>query len=411
MESCVELASEFETESSVATDLSARIVRFYRGWHTYEKANGGPSIIDFDLSSLVGEETFQSRRQIAWSLAQLRDELTGSSWEETFLRARLNGSVAYLDALRKREMAFPEYVRQTLGTDPESIAEPELAEMRLRIESLLAPYDLHLQHSDLARYKKLFSLEDPEAIRQGIIGDQDQWLLRVREAGIPVPSKLPLTVKFANVDEYWSNWIDGSYRDGITLAINLHKRKQYTKDAPLFLCLHEICGHAVQMSIWQNRIAEGQLSQACGLTNVHSPEMFVVEGLGQTVPDLLSDDVTFSNDFKLGRALSYYNLSILHNAHLKLYEGVPVEEVFEYACDNLPFADPTSLKSELRDRRTSPLFRTYLLSYVQGERTIKGLIRDFSVPAKRELFNKMYRFPMTPQQLMATASDIASKYR
>ncbi len=126
------------------------------------------------------------------------------------------------------------------------------------------------------------------------------------------------------------------------------------------------------MSIWRESIARGQLNQACGLTTGHSPEMVLAEGLGQTVPDLLGAEAQSPPEFALTRALQYYRLLVLHNAHLMIYDGEPIERILEYATDLLPFSEPTTIEAEIRDRARDPLFRTYQLSYATGERLIRN---------------------------------------
>jgi hypothetical protein len=259
---------------------------------------------------------------------------------------------------------------------------------------------------DRARFETELIIGDREAIKKGIIDQKGLWLKRLSEAGIPVPRQIPLTVQFAETDAYWSNWINGSLEKGITLAINLHARKKYDRGRPLVLCLHEICGHAVQMSIWTELIARGEMNPACGLTTVHSPEMFASEGLGQTVPDLLGDHWTFPSEFHLSRALSYHSLLVLHNAHLMIYDGVPMEQILDYAQDHLPLTEPEILESEIRDRGNSPLFRSYQLSYGIGERTIRNLIDGMSIAQKRNFFRELYTRPLTPTQLREVSDSV-----
>ncbi len=386
------------------------MVLAYRGWDAYERAHSGPSIVDFDLSSLSGSASFSSRREVLAALTQLRDRVDPITGEEEFLRARLQGSIAYLRALMGEQIPFPRYLRNTLGVDPPPFSDAEIESARRTLSQALAPFGIAMTVQDRGRFERELLIHDPDAIKKGIVGNQDVWLARLRDAGIPVPAELPLRVEFTEVDAYWNNWISGSAREGITLSINIHPRKRYDSGRPLILCLHEICGHAVQMSIWRELIAQGKLSQACGVTTVHAPEMFVAEGLGQTVPDLLSD-WEFPPEFHLSRALQYYGLLILHNAHLAIYNGTPVEEILEYVFDRLPLSDPEGLEAEIRDRAVNPLFRTYQLSYSAGEHTIREMVRGLSLKQKQSLFLAMYTQPLTPAQLMVISAKVRSDER
>jgi hypothetical protein len=377
----------------------------YRGWDAFERAHGGPDIIDFDLSTFEGSAAFSSRREILYELSKLYDQLDGVTGEEEFLRARVQGSISYLRVLMGQQIPFPEYLKDTLGLIPKPFSDKEVENARNEVIRHLEPLNLTLRAKDRKRFENQLLIHDPNEIKRGIVGNQEVWLQRLSHAGIPVPKQLPFSVQFAEVDAYWSNWISGSTQKGITLVINLHARRRYDKGRPLILCLHEICGHAVQMSIWRKLIAEGTLDQICGITTVHSPETIVSEGLGQTVPDLLSDE-SFPAEFHLSRALQYHTLIVLHNAHLKLYQNVPIEDVLDYASSHLPFANPETFEQEILDRGTNPLFRSYLLSYAIGEQTIKKLIRRMSQSQKRSFFLEMYTKPLTPSQLMEIGNTI-----
>jgi hypothetical protein len=383
----------------IAPEISRAIVMTYRGWHSFEKANGGPDVVDFDLSDLEGESEFRSRLEVLETLEGLQEQLSsGRSHEAEFLSARLHGSLAYLRTLMGEQIPFDAYIRATLGIDAKPFSSVQVLDARSKLQSLLHSVGLELDASSRPAYENKFLL-DPEEIKSEILKQKDLWLGRLAEASIPVPGHLPFAVEFAEVDAYWSNWIAGSYRKGMTLTINLHKRNRYDKGRALFLCLHEICGHAVQMSIWRERIAAGEISQACGITNVHSCESFVAEGLGQTVPDFLSQ-YEFSTEFELGRALRYYTLLVLHNAHLELYAGRPVRELVAELAEKLPLSEPDELLAQIKDRGTNPLYRTYLLSYATGETTIKELI-EADPGKKTSLFRAIYTTPMTPRQLIA----------
>ncbi|MEW6297581.1 MAG: hypothetical protein AB1671_07550 [Thermodesulfobacteriota bacterium] len=390
-------------------DHPEKIIAVYRGWDAFERAHGGPSIIDFDLSNLNDTASFDSRRQILFALEDLRHQIDDSTHEGEFLRDKLQGSIFYLRALMGQQIPFGEYVKYTLGILPEYFSAQEIDDTRSKLNELLAFFGLQLREEDRGKFEAKLVIHDPEEIKRGILNSQEFWLARLREEGIPSPIKLRLNVEFTETDAYWSNWIDGSFTGGIRLRINLHSRKKYELGKPLALCLHEICGHAVQMSIWRELIAQGTINQACGLTTVHSPEMFVAEGLGQTVADLFGSEEVFPREFLLSRWLQYYTLMILHNAHLMTYEGRPVEDILHYAGSNLPFSYPGVLEAEIRDRGTDPLYRTYQLSYAAAERLIRNLIRDLAPQQRRKLFIEMYTRPMTPTQLQGLAARIRSE--
>jgi hypothetical protein len=404
--------------------LSRRIIIVYRGWHKFEQRHGGPSIVDFDMSDVEGATSFDSRDEVLRALSELYQALAefDSLAEGEFLQTRVRGSIAYLRALMKPKIDFPKYLlgdridfpkylMDTLGVEPIPFSDQEIEDAHQAISVSLAEFGLSMRAEEKKQFERLLLVDDPAVIKNGIVENKDVWLKRLREVGVPAPNQIPLSVEFTKVDEYWSNWISGSSKKGITLSINLHSRKKYDRGRPLVLCLHEICGHAVQMSLWKDLIAKGAMNAACGLTTVHSPEAFVAEGLAQTVPDLLNDGGwKYSSEFNLSRALSYYTSVILHNAHLMFYEGVSVDRVVEFASDRLPFSDLSTIKYEIRDRAINPLFRSYELSYALGERAIRNLIKGMSVSQKRQFFFEIYAKPLTPKQMQQMGEGIRGRH-
>ena len=400
-----------DRHSALATSRSLldhpeRIIAVYRGWDAFEQVQGGPPIIDFDLSNLNDTASFNSRREILFALEDLCTQIDDNSQEGEFLRDKLLGSIFYLRALMGQQIPFDEYLKHTLGIPLEPFSDQEIDDARRKVNDVLSFFGLQLKEECREEFEAKLIIHDPEEIKRGILKNQEFWLAQLRQQGIPSPEKLRLHVEFTETDEYWSNWINGSFAAGIKLRINLHSRKKYDLGKPLALCLHEICGHAVQMSIWRDFIAQGKISHACGLTTVHSPEMFVAEGLGQTVVDLLGNEEDFPHEFRLSRWLQYYTLMILHNAHLMIYEALPIEDILHYAQNNLPFSHPHVIEAELRDRGTNPLYRTYLLSYAAAERMIRNLTQDLKPQQKKRFFLEMYTRPLTPRQLQRLAHSV-----
>ena len=218
----------------------------YRGWDQLEQANGGPSIVDFDLAPASKSIRFRNRFEVLDKLRKLKQEMTGDDGSAPFLRSRIGGSIAYLRALMGEDIPFDTYIVRTLGVGVNSIPESALAAARTDVEQWLARFELRYERKGRERFERKFLLHDRTAVKSGIVDSKQLWLSRLRSFSIPVPTGIKLTVRFASVDEYWANWIAGSRTRGFDLAINLHPRKKYLRGGPLALCLHEICGHGVR---------------------------------------------------------------------------------------------------------------------------------------------------------------------
>jgi hypothetical protein len=121
-----------------------KIVAVYRGWEAFERANMGPQIIDFDLSSIDDVASFSSRREVLLVLEELCGQLDDNSHEGEFLRDKLRGSISYLRALMGQQIPFNEYLRHTLGIAPERFPDQEVDAIRCKVEDLLSSLKLDI---------------------------------------------------------------------------------------------------------------------------------------------------------------------------------------------------------------------------------------------------------------------------
>jgi hypothetical protein len=390
----------------VSEELNRRWIAAYRGWHAFEQATGGPAIVDFDLARPGTGKTFQHRHAVLDELAALENDLDGAGDVTAFLRARVQASIAYLRALMGKPIPFDQYVRSTLGVEPVPFSEDTLARARRAVEEEFASVGLEFRSAWRLEFEKLFVIPNSPEILSGILEQKDLWLERLRSFGIPVPPTLRLNASFVDVDALWANWIGGSPRDGFDFSVNLHARKRYLRGSALTLCLHEICGHAAQMAIWAERIAAGALSECCGITVVHGPEAFTSEGLAQTVHLLLGTRHPFPAEFSLRKALQYYSLLVMHNAHLAACQTGNLEQAVAQACDLLPMAHRDEIRHELRQRTKSPLSRSYELSYSAGEAAIREIAARLTSPRLENLFAVLFQFPLTPARMLQYARSL-----
>jgi hypothetical protein len=403
------VSSEFrpnaQETSGVSHSINRRFIALFRGWDLYERAHGGLSIVDFDLSPAEAPTAFESREEVLAALLDMEECLRGSAGYAPFLHSRIGGSIAYVRALLDQPIPFEEYIQATLGVAATYIPDAEVDAARDEADRWLEHFHLRYRREDRDRFEREFLIHDKSAIMSGIVDNKDVWLSRLGSLSIPVPPELNLKVSFTSVDAQWANWITGT-RNGFELAINLHPRKKYQRGSPLSLCLHEICGHAVQMAIWKERIESGEIDQACGVTTVHSPETFSAEGLGQTVHLLFARKFPLPPELWLRTAQQYYELLVMQNAHVMIYQGERIEQVLNYADERLPLSHRGNIETDLRDRTSDPLARTYQLSYSIAERTIRRLIAPMNDAQISEFFSGIYQVPMTPVQLIAFGEQI-----
>ncbi|NJN48958.1 MAG: hypothetical protein HC805_03125 [Alkalinema sp. RL_2_19] len=224
-----------------------------------------------------------------------------------------------------------------------------------------------------------------------------KWLARL-EQYIQVPQLNQVSVSFAEVDAYWSNWVNGSVNNGFELRVNLHPRIKYLHGMPSLLAAHEYCGHLIQVQQWALNMADGTIAPDYGFTTVHSPEAFMMEGLADVLVYILADDSELDFDERLARQFSWHSRLLHNNIHYLINTGHSFRDVFEYYRRYAPFAEDTTIEGSIRDRRNDPLGRTY--QYVYGvaldyfRQALEGKPERVS-----EFLPKLYQQPYTKTQL------------
>jgi len=386
---------------------SKSIVELYRGWDRLEKSASGSQayVIDFDLAPSEGSAEFQSRIEILEYLLQLRDSISVESSRDVFIYAKLNASIYYLRALMGEQIPFEEYVLNTMGVFPKLFSEQKIEAARASVCAHLADFGLGFDRSYKKDFENRFVLEDAAAIQKQLMESKELWLQRLREY-VHFDDLGELNVSFVEVNEYWTNWISGSSRDGNFLQINLHPRNTIKRGEPVLLALHEICGHAVQMSLLRHNVKVGELEEAFGITTVHTPDQFITEGLAQTLPYILASEDELSQEVLLIRDLLAYESMVYSNAHYQINTGCPVKEVYEYLALRLPFVSPVSLESELRDRSRDPMFRSYQYVYAIAADFFRMALCPLDTKTKAYILAEIYTTPMTPKQLMQFIASV-----
>lgn len=377
------------------------IVSAYRGWDALEKGYGasGAYVIDFDLAREGAPASFEDRLQVLNRLEHiLATRVFLDTSDDVFLRGKLVASCYYLRALMGQNIPFDEYVLYTMGVDPVMVTEEEIESARSRAEALVGRFGMQYNRSDFGRYLSVLVEPDMDVIKAQVEANKEQWLHRLDEQ-IGLSSLPAVRLEYVSQDAFWHNWISGSATEGVRLQINTNPRVSYQKGEATLLALHEICGHAVQMSIWMKNIQEGRLLPELGIVTVHTPEMFQTEGLAQSLLDWIADESELPMEAVLTRWIRTHRLLVYNNAHIRLARGERVDSVFEYVFEQLPFASRVSIIGELRDRSRDPLYRAYRYIYGLSERFFTGARRNMPPSRRVEVLKKVFERPLLPTQL------------
>jgi hypothetical protein len=395
-------------------ELDDDLVALYRSWDLLERP-GGNAVIDFDLAPPSGATRAESREAVRNSLESLLTRTAGLDREaRELVDARLQASIAFLEAQRGARTPLADYVRGTLGVAPVLFDEEILARQRNRVEELLQthrpPHDrraLAFSPADFHRFQSALAVHKPGLLPRQFEFYRDKWLPRVRDF-LDVPLHLyTVNVSFASEDAYWKNWISGNLAAHvIDLRINIHPRHIWYQGSAEPLVLHEYCGHAVQMISWHQQIEAGRLPRFAGILTVHFPDQFAIEGLAEVMAHVLPDGLPLENKSRLARELHRYSLMVMNNVHI-IANDRSEDEAFEYGSGRLPFTKDDVLRREIRERTHDPLNRCYQYVYGIAKERFLGALAELG-DRGWSLLETIYRRPMTADQFERLRQQLVS---
>lgn len=386
--------------------LLDELLATYRGWDQLERTlnPNGQAIIDFDLAQDKSTSfEFRTRLDVLVKLQQLKASLPPYLM---FLQERTEASIYYLSALMGQQFPFDTYISSTMGIKPYLFPEEVIYHQREKVRILLNGLNIEFDKKDARQFEERFLISDENEFGTRLLNAKDDALKNLSTL-VNLPKIPTINLRFKREDAYWQNWISGSPSSGVTLTVNLHPRGRLYDGIPELLAYHEICGHAVQMSTWLERIRRGELHPVYGITMVHSPEQFIGEGLAQSITDILFKDFELPSKVLMARDYERYRLMVYNNAHIMINTHGSIETVFQFVNQNVPFESASSIEAELKDRSYHPLLRAYQYVYGVSEDFFLRNIAKLDWDQKMALMPLIYKEPLTKRGL----EDILGKYQ
>lgn len=401
-----------------AYELQREISRFYHLWHALEARLGsdGGSVLDFDFCPRDQlpplDAPFADRLDALRILETLRDALTRSTATDfhnfEYLQQKLLGSSYYLRALMGQRFHFTEYLQACMGVPPEPASEVQLQALYHRVgeccEVLGLPFEGAREGDGLESIDQRMTERDHHRFAAELSEAATVWVARLH--GLLELSAAPqYRIEADSVDAYWANWIDGSLDAGIRLRINLHPRISFHKGSSVGYAVHEIGGHALHVLEMNLAREQGYLDSAGLNLTVHACEAFQMEGLAQTVLELVSEPAERSPELQFDIALRTFHSALLNNAQIELEAGAAVDDVVRWLMRKSPLIRPMRILSDLRDRMKNPLFRSYIHVYAPSRRTFLTAC-SLPLPKRLAFLKKMYTGLYTPRQIRETLQEL-----
>lgn len=360
-----------------------RYVDIIVAWHQLEQQLDAPEIIDFNL--LEADQSpveFENRYQVYQALLNLLKTV-----DDDKFRKKVTAHLYYLRALMGQQIPFAEYIENTQHIPVKYFDEDYLDAARRELISALTPLKINYGDSiydDLEAVDEVIPNESLEAFFKEQFAKNRGYL----EAALNRPVDYKLRIEMTSVDAYWSNWVDG-WGDNFRLRINTFAGN-YTRARSIQLVYHELLAHCAQMAIWKEQIDQGQMSKIWGLTTVHGPEQFLFEGLAQTLPLFLENEVTRDPVLIAQIYFARYSKLVWNNLHIKINSGESLEDCLTYATERLPWLKQQRILSGLESRSNHILFRSYLYVYPSSMDFFLELAYYKSSKGNHNLFEPLY---------------------
>lgn len=391
----------------MATSVRDRIETTLRAWDGYERQRGANPVIDYDCappapSAPSGSRSAptsppvpapaSSRVAVLAELAAIADEPACRA--DARLATRVDADLTYLRAMLGQRLPLADYVRRTQGCAAAGWPDDHLTRVGDRARACLA--DLGVDWDDrtlthLARVEGMLRGQDAaDAIEEAAAELEPS----VRAAtGTAAPYRL--TIESADVDAYWSYWLDGAGTDA-RLRLN-RRRAEFSETQARVFALHEVLGHALQSASWYARWSAAD-DGAVRLLSVHTDTQVLLEGLAQALPlFVIGDDARAVARVRL----AHYTQLVRAGLHLAVNDGTPVADCVAWARERVPFWSDEEIGNALTDRGVNPQLRSYLWAYPAGVDWFVALADSGDASARTAVLRAAYRGPLAPADLMA----------
>jgi len=367
------------------------IERTLRAWDAHETARKAAPVIDFDCAPTPGTVTAApSRLDVYSTLTELsaRAEDEGDQVCAEQLRAHL----AYLGAVLGERPPLDDYLTATQGCPAAGWPDEYVTAVGERARAALADIGIPWNATTDSQLREaegpIDAADAPEMI-QAAASEAEPAVRALAETDAPYT----LEITTADVDAYWSYWLDGTGQN-VRLRFNL-RNATFTKARIRQFALHEILGHALQSASYTATASRVDVPWP-RLLSVHVPYQMLLEGIAQAMPLFVAPDDT---PVTVRVRLDHYLQLVRAELHRAVNAGSSVAECAQHARARVPFWTESAIADILTDRGSDPQLRSYLWAYPAGIDWFVNLADTADIATVGKVFRAVYAQPLTPHQL------------
>ncbi|HEV2375226.1 MAG TPA: hypothetical protein VGS19_24085 [Streptosporangiaceae bacterium] len=372
-------------------DLRDEVEQTLRSWNAHEVNRGANPVIDFDCHPEHAQVEPAAGRLSAYRrIGELRQRAEESG--NKTLTDRLSADHAYLAALMGERLPLTDYVRATQGCDAAGWPVDYVSERgeiaRKSLDSLGVPWGPDLMKNLEQLCEPVNAADAPGLIREAACEHEPA----VRSA-TGTDAAYELTIESANVDDYWSYWMDGAGQK-VRLRLNMRDARFTQVEAHQF-ALHEVLGHGLQSASYSERAAHESVPWV-RMTSVYALHQVLLEGLAQAMPLFITPD----NEVLIARVrLVHYTQLVRAELHLAINSGASIDECAAHALSRAPWWKDAHIGDFLADRGVNPRLRSYLWAYPAGIDWFTSLADEADQGTIDRVLRAAYRDPLTPTDL------------
>lgn len=355
-----------------------------------ERAN----IVDFNLPEYETKRSFQSRQQVLNELNAILSDPNAQT--DRIFYQRVFGLRAYLvDEMNGKSTPFNELMVATMGLELTYIPDEEVADLRQKaIEACQAAgIDFNNFVEEAAEKSRVIAVKDiPEWFRA-----RHPEALKHRDGLFPSAPELPVPQVRVFQSELMTRARIFGFGNSMIVEFNETRVKDESETGLLHTNNHEILGHGVQVSFWEEKIRAGRMPRHQGLTCMQGFESFQMEALAQYAPIYFAPE-----EDPLYNAHVWVELhgkQAVNNFLYMLHDGASDEELIAYHCTQMPYRDEKFARERINHGNLNSLRRVYTPVYSPGIRMFSHIMETLPQSNRMKFLKAAYETYMDPTDM------------
>ncbi|WP_026477804.1 hypothetical protein [Alkaliphilus transvaalensis] len=325
-----------------------------------------------------------------------KDNLEVVTDEDQYIIDKMMATITYLQHMKGERLNYREYLKRTIGVEPFLFSEERIQSITNEIKDSFTK--LNIAYSPEVIKRQFYNITYQEKELKEELGKEMVRLMKKAEDYLNLKFKEPVEIECINEDIPYGYYLKIK-EEGYSLRVNLHKNKGSFSPASLkYAIIHEVCGHALQLSTWKHQIRELKISEVCGCLEDYGPEIFQLEGVAEgLIYFIFSDEI--DEYMKLELLLDELHHMVQNNAFIEVNMGTPLKVVLNYYKTRYPLAEENEILDRLSKAKEDGFYRANLYSYGVALDFFKSAASKLGNESKRRFLREMYLRPMTYSQL------------